>query len=70
MLQGGFSNGHFVFTSDIFDINKQGVVSLKTDATLDRETKASYLLQVENHTSHRITLLFLLTPKYSKDSWG
>ncbi|XP_067115898.1 protocadherin Fat 4-like [Osmerus mordax] len=44
--EGGFSNGHFVFTSDIFDINKQGVVSLNTDATLDRETKANYLLQI------------------------
>ncbi|XP_014832946.1 PREDICTED: cadherin-23-like [Poecilia mexicana] len=42
----GFSNGHFVYTSDTFDINNQGVVSLKKDSTLDRETKDSYMLQV------------------------
>ncbi|XP_008416259.1 protein dachsous [Poecilia reticulata] len=44
--EDGFSNGHFVYTSDTFDINSQGVVSLKTDKTLDRETKDSYMLQV------------------------
>ncbi|XP_034044704.1 protocadherin Fat 4-like isoform X2 [Thalassophryne amazonica] len=43
--EGGFSNGFFVYTSDTFDISKQGVVSLK-DVTLDRETKDSYILQV------------------------
>ncbi|XP_038133976.1 protein dachsous [Cyprinodon tularosa] len=44
--EGGFSNGHFVYTSDIFDINKQGVVSLKINSALDRETRDSYSLQV------------------------
>uniref|UniRef100_A0A4W5MPG5 Cadherin domain-containing protein n=2 Tax=Hucho hucho TaxID=62062 RepID=A0A4W5MPG5_9TELE len=44
--EGGFSNGHFIFTSDTFNINKQGVVSLKNDVTLDRETKDNYVLQV------------------------
>ncbi|XP_028252910.1 cadherin EGF LAG seven-pass G-type receptor 1-like [Parambassis ranga] len=44
--EGGFSNGYFIYTSDTFDINKQGVVSLKTGATLDRETKDNYILQV------------------------
>ncbi|XP_032418046.1 protocadherin Fat 4-like [Xiphophorus hellerii] len=44
--EDGFSNGHFVYTSDTFDINNQGVVSLKKDKTLDRETKDSYMLQV------------------------
>eukprot|EP00063_Salmo_salar_P053106 XP_014027941.1 PREDICTED: protocadherin Fat 4-like [Salmo salar] len=44
--EGGFSNGHFVFTSDTFNINKQGVVSLKSDVTLDRETEDNYVLKV------------------------
>ncbi|KAM7419871.1 hypothetical protein PAMA_016804 [Pampus argenteus] len=44
--EGGFSSGYFLFTSDTFDINKQGVVSLRKNATLDRETKDSYTLQV------------------------
>ncbi|XP_050926881.1 protocadherin beta-2 [Lates calcarifer] len=44
--EGGFSNGHFLYTSDTFDINKQGVVSLRKNATLDRETKDSYIFQV------------------------
>ncbi|XP_029987441.1 protein dachsous [Sphaeramia orbicularis] len=43
---GGFSNGYFLLDSDTFDINKQGVVSLRKDITLDRETKDSYILQV------------------------
>ncbi|XP_043970025.1 protocadherin Fat 4 isoform X2 [Gambusia affinis] len=46
MDEDGFSNGHFIYTSDTFDINNQGVVSLKKDKTLDRETKDSYMLQV------------------------
>ncbi|XP_022623412.1 cadherin EGF LAG seven-pass G-type receptor 2-like, partial [Seriola dumerili] len=44
--EGGFSNGHFVYAKDTFDINNQGVVSLRKDVTLDRETKDSYILQV------------------------
>ncbi|XP_067355536.1 protocadherin Fat 4 isoform X2 [Channa argus] len=44
--EGGFSNGYFLYNSDTFDINKQGVVTLKTDVTLDREMKDSYILQV------------------------
>nr|XP_046231679.1 protein dachsous isoform X5 [Scatophagus argus] len=44
--EGGFSSGHFLYTSDTFDINNQGVVSLRKDVTLDRETKDSYILQV------------------------
>ncbi|XP_068451779.1 cadherin-23-like isoform X2 [Clinocottus analis] len=44
--EGGFSGGSFLFTSDTFDINEQGVVSLRADATLDRETKDRYELQV------------------------
>lgn len=47
LLQGGFSNGYFIYTSDTFDINKQGVVSLRKDVTLDRETKDNYILQVQ-----------------------
>uniref|UniRef100_UPI0009B38DC5 cadherin-23 n=1 Tax=Monopterus albus TaxID=43700 RepID=UPI0009B38DC5 len=44
--EGGFSNGYFLYNNDTFDINKQGVVSLRKDAALDRETKDSYILQV------------------------
>ncbi|XP_067441680.1 protocadherin Fat 4 [Thunnus thynnus] len=44
--EGGFSNGYFLYTNNTFDINKQGVVSLRKDVTLDRETKDSYVLQV------------------------
>ncbi|XP_070771479.1 protocadherin Fat 4 [Enoplosus armatus] len=44
--EGGFSNGYFLYTNDTFDINKQGVVSLRKDAILDRETRDSYVLQV------------------------
>ncbi|XP_010887588.2 protocadherin Fat 4 [Esox lucius] len=44
--EGGFSNGYFIFTSDTFNINRQGEVSLKNDVTLDRETKDNYILQV------------------------
>ncbi|XP_068583517.1 protocadherin Fat 4 [Cebidichthys violaceus] len=44
--EGGFSGGYFLYTSDAFDINNQGVVSLRTDVTLDRETQDSYVLQV------------------------
>nr|XP_008302668.1 PREDICTED: protocadherin Fat 4-like [Stegastes partitus] len=44
--EGGFSNGYFVYTSDTFAINNQGVVSLRNDVTLDRETTDSYVLEV------------------------
>ncbi|MED6239749.1 hypothetical protein ATANTOWER_010591 [Ataeniobius toweri] len=44
--EGGFSNGHFIYISDTFDITNQGVVSLKKDTTLDRETQDNYILQV------------------------
>lgn len=44
--QDGFTNGHFLYTSDTFDINRQGVVALRKDASLDRETKDSYTFQV------------------------
>ncbi|XP_020495271.2 protocadherin Fat 4 [Labrus bergylta] len=44
--QDGFSNGYFMFTSDTFDINTQGVVSLRRDVSLDRETKDSYIIEV------------------------
>ncbi|XP_039541429.1 cadherin EGF LAG seven-pass G-type receptor 2-like [Pimephales promelas] len=43
---GGFSKGHFIMVSDTFAINSQGVISLRSDATLDRETVDSYILQV------------------------
>lgn len=44
--EGGFSNGFFLYKSDTFDINRQGIVSLRKDATLDREKVDSYILQV------------------------
>ncbi|KAG7235236.1 hypothetical protein INR49_003079 [Caranx melampygus] len=44
--EGGFANGHFLYTSDTFEINKQGVVSLRRNVTLDRETTDRYTLQV------------------------
>ncbi|KAL3066367.1 hypothetical protein OYC64_016342 [Pagothenia borchgrevinki] len=44
--EGGFSDGYFIYNNDTFDINNQGVVSLRKDVTLDRETKDSYMLQV------------------------
>lgn len=47
LLQGEFSNGYFIYNSDTFDINKQGVVSLRKDVSLDRETKDNYILQVQ-----------------------
>lgn len=47
LLQGGFSNGYFLYSNDTFDINKQGVVSLRKDVTLDREKTDSYILQVQ-----------------------
>ncbi|XP_016145402.1 protocadherin-1-like [Sinocyclocheilus grahami] len=43
---GGFSKGHFIMDSDTFVINSQGVISLKSDATLDRETIGNYIIQV------------------------
>ncbi|XP_039541433.1 protocadherin Fat 4-like isoform X1 [Pimephales promelas] len=43
---GGFSKGHFIMVSDTFAINSQGVISLRSDATLDREILDSYILQV------------------------
>lgn len=46
LMQGGFSKGFFIYNKDTFDINKQGVVSLRRDVTLDRETKDRYTLQV------------------------
>ncbi|XP_051751385.1 protein dachsous-like isoform X6 [Ctenopharyngodon idella] len=43
---GGFSKGHFIMDSDTFVINSQGVISLRSDATLDRETLDNYNIQV------------------------
>ena len=53
-LQGGFSDGYFLYADDTFDINKQGVVSLRKDVTLDREAVDSYVLQV--HAALRLFL--------------
>ncbi|KAM6941222.1 protocadherin Fat 4 [Lycodopsis pacificus] len=44
--EGGFSGGYFNYTSDTFDISDQGLVSLRNNVTLDRETQDSYVLQV------------------------
>ncbi|XP_048858332.1 protocadherin Fat 4 [Brienomyrus brachyistius] len=50
--EAGFSNGHFVLISDVFGINKQGTVLLNSNATLDREEWAHYVLQVVAVDSH------------------
>ncbi|XP_050973873.1 protocadherin-9-like [Labeo rohita] len=42
----GFSKGYFIIDSDIFVINNQGVVSLRSDTTLDRETIDNYIIEV------------------------
>ncbi|XP_051755851.1 protocadherin Fat 4-like isoform X1 [Ctenopharyngodon idella] len=43
---GGFSKGHFIMDSDTFVINSQGVISLRSNATLDRETIDNYNIEV------------------------
>ncbi|XP_077103042.1 protocadherin-like wing polarity protein stan [Siphateles boraxobius] len=43
---GGFSKGHFIMDNGTFVINSQGVISLRSDASLDRETVDNYILQV------------------------
>ncbi|KAF5894805.1 protocadherin Fat 4-like, partial [Clarias magur] len=44
--EGGFSNGHFLLTSDVFDINDKGVVLLHRNSSLDRETRDNYIIEV------------------------
>ncbi|XP_026128180.1 protocadherin beta-6-like [Carassius auratus] len=43
---GGFSKGQFIMDSDTFFISNQGLISLRGDATLDRETIDSYVIEV------------------------
>ncbi|XP_048052032.1 protein dachsous-like [Megalobrama amblycephala] len=43
---GGFSKGQFIMDSDTFIINSQGLISLRSNATLDRETVDNYNIQV------------------------
>ncbi|XP_017312969.1 protocadherin Fat 4 [Ictalurus punctatus] len=44
--EGGFSNGHFLLTSDVFTITNEGVVHLLSNSSLDRETRDNYVLEV------------------------
>ncbi|XP_059410729.1 protocadherin Fat 1-like isoform X3 [Carassius carassius] len=44
--EGGFSKGIFIMDSDTFAITDQGVISLRSDATLDRETIDNYIIEV------------------------
>ncbi|KAI5625920.1 protocadherin Fat 3-like [Silurus asotus] len=44
--EGGFSNGHFLLTSDDFSINNEGVVHLRSNSSLDRETRDNYIVEV------------------------
>ncbi|KAI2668126.1 Cadherin-related tumor suppressor [Labeo rohita] len=44
--EAGFSKGHFIMDNDTFVINSQGVISLRSDANLDRETKDKYNIEV------------------------
>lgn len=46
-LKGGFSNGHFLLTSDVFTITNEGVVHLLSNSSLDRETRDNYVLEVQ-----------------------
>ncbi|XP_077103055.1 protocadherin alpha-3-like [Siphateles boraxobius] len=43
---GGFSKGHFIMDNSTFVINSQGIISLRRNATLDRETVDNYTIQV------------------------
>ncbi|XP_052462720.1 protocadherin Fat 1-like isoform X1 [Carassius gibelio] len=44
--EGGFSKGQFIMDSDTFTINSQGLISLRSDATLDRESTDKYNIEV------------------------
>ncbi|XP_026118590.1 protocadherin Fat 1 isoform X2 [Carassius auratus] len=44
--EDGFSKGIFIMDSDTFAITDQGVISLRSDATLDRETIDNYIMEV------------------------
>ncbi|KAL4641433.1 cadherin EGF LAG seven-pass G-type receptor 3-like [Arapaima gigas] len=44
--EAGFSEGFFIVNSDMFSINKHGVVLLNSNASLDRETQDMYILKV------------------------
>ncbi|XP_042573254.1 protocadherin Fat 1-like isoform X3 [Cyprinus carpio] len=44
--EGGFSKGIFIMDSDTFAVTDQGVISLRSDATLDRETIDNYIIEV------------------------
>lgn len=55
-MKGGFSNGHFLLTSDVFSINNEGVVHLLSTSSLDRETRDNYVLEV------RLISVMLMAP--------
>ncbi|XP_028927738.1 protocadherin Fat 4-like isoform X2 [Ornithorhynchus anatinus] len=44
--EAGFSQGHFVLNSTVFDVDKNGVLSLMNGVELDRETVPGFILQV------------------------
>ncbi|MCI4393906.1 hypothetical protein PGIGA_G00162950 [Pangasianodon gigas] len=44
--EGGFSNGYFLLTSNVFSINNEGVVHLLSNSSLDRETTPNYIIEV------------------------
>nr|XP_009672244.1 PREDICTED: protocadherin Fat 4-like [Struthio camelus australis] len=44
--EAGFSQGHFVHNSTLFTVDIPGVLSLRNDTELDRETASGFTLQV------------------------
>ncbi|XP_008939523.1 PREDICTED: protocadherin Fat 4-like, partial [Merops nubicus] len=44
--EAGFSQGHFVHNSTLFTVDMPGVLSLRNDTELDRETTSTFTLQI------------------------
>ncbi|XP_075606136.1 protocadherin Fat 4 [Balearica regulorum gibbericeps] len=44
--EAGFSQGHFIHNSTLFTVDIPGILSLRNDAELDRETTPAFTLQV------------------------
>ncbi|KAM6367546.1 protocadherin Fat 4-like [Alca torda] len=42
----GFSQGHFIYNSTLFTVDVPGILSLRNDTELDRETTSAFTLQV------------------------
>ncbi|XP_035752879.1 protein dachsous [Egretta garzetta] len=44
--EAGFSQGHFIYNSTLFTVDIPGILSLRNDTELDRETTSGFTLQV------------------------